>query len=107
MSEQHRDVLDWNAAGERRFTTERAIYIDPALAPAIALGAVMTVRPMAPIISKHEVDASLAREVYKTPNENSHLLSGLFSIVCCGGGGGSRTRVRKYAVAGIYMRSRT
>jgi hypothetical protein len=24
-----------------------------------------------------------------------------------GGGGGSRTRVRKYAVAGIYMRSRS
>src|SRR6476619_3027434 len=32
-----------------RFAAQRALYIDRALAPAIALGAVMTVRPMAPI----------------------------------------------------------
>jgi len=91
-----------------RFPAERALYIDRALAPAIALGAVSAVRPMAPINTEHEVGVSLAREALKAPpNEKSHILSGSSSIAYIGGGGGSRTRVREYAVAGIYMRSRS
>ena len=44
----------------------------------------------------------------KTPSdEKKPLIKWLVFKTETGGGGGSRTRVRKYAVAGIYMRSRT